>query len=129
MDKELAELLRLRRFVDQEKVDEDLLKYYAGRVRKIRNGGRVCYAVTRQQYGAQATFSVGQPVYNEGGELLGWLGIGLYDHLDYSSKLHGDVRCPDEFWEINLPTKACKDGTPVVTYWQEKSRGQSDRRS
>ena len=46
--------------------------------------------------------------------IMGWLGIGLFEILNYSAK----VRVPCEYWQICLPTKFCETGKQVYTYWQ-----------
>lgn len=107
----------IEKFINQERVNTDTSKYSAGYITKIRTGNKCCYAINMQQCGAEMTFSVGQPVYNTTGALLGYLGLGILDNLDYSNK-EKKTRCPVEFWEVNLPTKVCKEGVQVVTYWQ-----------
>ena len=70
--------------------------------------------VTYATKGAEDTFSIGQPIYDSEHNLLGYLGIGLYDTLDYAS----DIRVPVSFWKICLPTEHCHHGVTVRTYWQ-----------
>lgn len=105
----------LKRFVDQLKdglSDKNLLKYDAGYV--CYHYGH--YVIDRSMKGAEQTFSVGQPVYNDNGDLLGYLGIGLFESLNYGST----IRIPVEFWEICLPTKECQSRVHVKTYWQKE---------
>jgi len=70
--------------------------------------------------GAEETFSVGQPVYDVDGNIMGWLGVGLFSDVDYSS----EIRIPCEYWQICLPTKHCVVGKKVYTYWQNKARNE-----
>lgn len=104
----------LKRFVDQLnfEIDKNNLKYDAGRV-FLHNGH---YIIDRAQKGAEETFSVGQPVYNDNGDLLGYLCIGLFQNLNYGNQ----IRIPVENWEISLPTKECRSGVHVKTYWQKE---------
>lgn len=112
----------MKKFIDQiqygYRVDKNLLIYSAGVVAES-NG---IYLIHLAQSGAENTFSIGQPVFNRTGELLGYLGIGLYEHLDYSAP----IRIPCEFWQICLPTSACVKGVGVYTYWQIHSEKECD---
>ncbi len=106
----------INRFIDQLNSGtkfEDSLMYTAGKV--IYDGN--IYKVAFQQYGAEETFSVGQPVYDKDNNLLGYLGVGLYSSLDYGQT---DIRVPVEHWQICLPTRHCADGKTIYTYWQMK---------
>lgn len=83
------------------------------------NAGVVCeyngnYIIGYEMKGAEETFSIGQPVYDKDKNIMGWLGIGLFEDLNYSA----NVRVPCEYWQICLPTKFCKVGKQVYTYWQ-----------
>ncbi|MBR1904876.1 MAG: hypothetical protein IJ819_00235 [Clostridiales bacterium] len=103
----------IKRFIDHHK-DEDVdTGYDAGRVIKDNNNFIVGY----ETFGAAETFSIGQPVYDEDKNLMGYLGIGLYDALNYSCR---EIRIPVEYWVICLPTSYCKAGKKVYTYWQTK---------
>lgn len=113
-------------FVDQETVDEGLLKYSAGHIVKDWNGGRICYMASSEQYGVRKTFSIGQPVFNREGKLLGYLGIGLLDALNYATKADG-LDIPVEHWEIDLPTQECQDGVAIYTYWQNRARKEQEK--
>lgn len=99
-------------------VDEESLKYYAGKAYKYND----TFIVGYEQMGAQDTFSIGQPIYDEEGNLMGYLGIGLLNSLDYATYSLGDeyrtLRVPVETWQICLPTKHCIHGKKIVTYWQ-----------
>ena len=83
--------------------------------------GHERYIVTDFQEGAREMFSIGQPVYDRGGNLMGYLGMTLWDRLDYSHHKNG-LRIPVERWEICLPTKHCKSGKKIYTYWQNELR-------
>lgn len=89
-------------------------EYSAGVVREDEDGFYIGY----EQIGARETFSVGQPVYDGDKHLMGYLGIGLFMHLDYAA----NIRIPVERWMICLPTRNCKAGKNVYTYWQTTKR-------
>lgn len=105
----------INRFLDtyKEKPDEELLDYSAGIVNVHDNE----FVVDRQQAGAEETFSIGQPIYDKEANLLGYLGIGIFDHLDYANT---NRRIPVEYWKICLPTEYCARGKGIFTYWQMK---------
>ena len=90
----------LNRFIDHYTDENVATKYSAGRVNKYGNG----YMVAYEMEGAKETFSIGQPVYDKDKNIMGWLGIGLFENLNYSAK----VRVPCEYWQICLPTKLVK---------------------
>lgn len=73
------------------------------------------FLIGYEMQGAEETFSIGQPVYDKDGNIMGWLGIGLFRCLNYSAK----VKVPCEYWQICLPTKYCEEGKKVYTYWQK----------
>lgn len=98
------------KFIEQLKIKDMDRQYSAGIV--CNTDGN--YIIGYEQRGAEETFSIGQPVYDKDKNIMGWLGIGLYEDLDYSAK----VRVPCEYWQICLPTKFCKVGKQVYTYWQ-----------
>lgn len=102
----------MNRFIDHYKENGVATKYNAGRVKEYENG----FIISYQQQGAEDTFSIGQPVYDEDKHLMGYLGIGLFRHLDYSAD--GQIRIPVEHWTIDLPTEHCVGGKKVYTYWQ-----------
>lgn len=109
----------IKRFIAElnKEVDyTDNLIYSAGVVLHIGYGDE--YRVAFEQYGASEMFSIGQPVYDEGGNLLGYLGIGISDTLDYNCS----IRVPVEYWTICLPTQHCIDGKQVYTYYQNEAR-------
>ena len=104
----------MNRFIDHYKDENVDTKYDAGVVSKYENGFMIAY----EMGGAKETFSIGQPVYDKDKNLMGFLGIGLYANLDYSTE--GRLRIPVEHWIICLPTKFCESGKRVYTYWQMK---------
>lgn len=104
---------RIKRFIDHYKDDAVETQYKAGIVNKYLNGFMIAY----EQFGAKETFSVGQPVYDEDGNIMGYLGIGLFANLNYSTE--GQQRIPCEHWTVCLPTKYCVEGKRVYTYWQK----------
>lgn len=70
--------------------------------------------------GIKETFSVGQPVYDRYGHIMGYLGIGLYQYVNYWTDCN--IKIPMEYWMICLPTEHCVEGKQVYTYWQHKKR-------
>lgn len=99
------------RFIDDYKRGKQFAtEYSAGVVCEDEDGFHIGY----EQMGARETFSVGQPVYDGDDHLMGYLGIGVYMHLDYAA----NIKIPVERWEICLPTRNCKAGKKVYTYWQ-----------
>lgn len=84
------------------------------------------YIIGYEMCGAEKTFSIGQPVYDKDGNVMGWLGIGLYRNLDYSIEI---MRVPCEYWEICLPTRYCEKGKKVYTYWQQHNGSQTGAES
>jgi hypothetical protein len=84
------------------------------------NAGVVCkidgnYGIGYETKGAEETFSIGQPIYDKDRNIMGWLGIGLFDNLNYHCE---SVRVPCKYWQICLPTEHCIEGKKVYTYWQ-----------
>ena len=80
----------------------------------VNEGGVIC----REQYGAKDTFAVGMPVYSESGEELGRLSIGLWKHLDYSSRTNDGLEIPVEHWRIDGYKGKSQ---PIKTYFQHKA--------
>lgn len=114
-------------FCNQKKPDDKYLEYRCGTVTRI--DGR--FVVGFNQIGAEEyLFSVGQPVYDDEGNVMGWLGIGLYNHLNhYTGDMEEEkrVRIPAYYWEICLPTEHCKEFKRIRSHWQhikERKNGQ-----
>ena len=105
------------KFINQIKETDIDNRFDAGIVVEI-NGE---YAIGYEMEGAKKSFSVGQPVYDTDGNIMGWLGIGLFANLNYSND---EVRIPCEYWKICLPTAYCHTGKKVYTYWQNKEKGE-----
>lgn len=103
----------MNRFIEQ--IGKHETRYNAGTVCEINGGFGICY----NEYGAEETFAVGMPVYDKDNNLMGYLGIGLYDGLTYGGT---DMVIPCEYWQICLPTKNCEVGKKVFTYWQMLER-------
>lgn len=101
------------KFTEQNSIENGDLQYYGGRV--THNNGE--YIVGYSQRGAENTFSICQPVFDKDNNLLGYLGIGMYSHLDYTNHPH-NINIPVYYWKICNPTKHCKVGIEVFTYWQ-----------
>jgi len=112
----------MRRFIDDIK-NPPCLKgnYYSGHVsRNDYEEPGTTYYVAYEQQGAADTFSVGMPVYDKEKNLMGFLGVGLWQNLNYAK---GDmtpdgVSIPVERWEIRNPTQFCQQGKDVFTFWQ-----------
>lgn len=110
----------LHRFIDHYKDENVVTKYHAGTVVKYGS----YFIIVYEMEGAKKTFSIGQPVYDKDNNLMGYLGIGLYENLDYGTE--GKIRIPVEHWMICLPTKYCIEGKTVYTYWQFIERQESE---
>ena len=81
-DEGLISIAKLR-FVDQLKMKNVATAYDAGTVCE-KDGN---FIIGYEMKGAEETFSIGQPVYDVDGNIMGWLGIGLYSSLNYSSEI------------------------------------------
>ena len=103
----------IEEFIYQNSIDKNALQYSSGFVYEEKYG----FIINSQQYGAEDTFSVSQPIYDVDHNKLGYLGIGCFDSLDYTHNPHKE-NVPCIFWRIENPTKYCKHGVKVYTYWQ-----------
>ena len=112
IDKEIG------KFINQIECENVETKYNSGVVTCV-NGE---YLIGYEQLGARDAFTVGQPVYDENGRVMGYLGVGLYEYLDYVGSYAISPRIPVEYWKICLPTKFCKEGKQIFTYWQNRER-------
>ncbi len=99
-----------------DEIDEKLLQYDAGEV--LLKDDK--YIIINHMKGAEELFSIGQPVYDNDGKLMGYLGIALFDNLNYSTDKN--VRIPVEYWQICLPTEDCISGKQVFTYWHNRAK-------
>lgn len=114
---------KIRLFMRDRYLDPDIFKstlqYSAGQV--WESDGRML--VGYEMFGAHPAFSIGQPVYDKDHNLMGYLGVGLLENLNFS----GDIAIPVHTWEICLPTEHCEEGKRVYTFWQDiwASRTQS----
>lgn len=109
----------IRRFLNDtlmNEINEELLQYDAGKVLLVDDR----YIVVDHMKGAEELFSIGQPVYDNDGKLMGYLGIGLFDNLNYSTDKN--VRIPVDYWQICLPTEDCISGKQVFTYWHNEAK-------
>lgn len=104
----------MNRFIEHYKGENIQTQYDAGIVCECDGNFIIGY----ETKGAEETFSIGQPVYDKDNNIMGWLGIGLFDNLDYSAY----IRVPCEYWQICLPTKFCKVGKKIYTYWQKRDK-------
>ena len=100
-------------FTEQNEIGENSLQYSAGTIHS--NDGD--YILGYSQKGAEDTFSICQPMFDENNNLIGYLGIDMYRSLDYTHRPHG-VDIPCYYWKICNPTKYCKVGIKAFTYWQ-----------
>jgi len=100
-------------FTEQNSIESGSLQYFGGKF--AHNNSE--YIIGYSQKGAEDTFSICQPMFDEDNNLLGYLGIGMYSHLDYSDHPH-KLNVPVYYWKICNPTKYCKVGIEVYTYWQ-----------
>ena len=104
----------IKLFIDQNEIDRNYLQYSAGTVNKRYNEWLIC----GEQMGAEKEmFSISQPVYDKDKNLMGYLGIGTFQHLDYSDHPHG-ISIPCYYWRACKPTQYCIEGKKVYTYWQ-----------
>ena len=105
------------KFTEQLNTEEEITtKYEAGNVTLYDGRFQIEWACK----GAIETFSIGQPVYDKDGNIMGWLGLTLLGNLNYHTET--GIRVPVENWEICLPTEYCMPGKKVFTYWQNKAR-------
>lgn len=111
--------MAINRFIDVMHENMET-KYDAGVVYKYENG----FIVSYEQRGALNTFSVGQPVFDEDGNVMGYLGIGMYRSLNYGTTI--EERTPVEHWTICLPTKFCVAGKKIFTYYQNKKKKEGE---
>jgi hypothetical protein len=115
---------KIELFYDQEKPDDKWLTYDSGKLVES-SSGRLCIAY--EERGARMLYSVGQPIYDTDYNLLGHLGIGIYNNLNYcdSPNKEHDILIPVYFWSIENQTRFAISGTKVKTYWhylKEKSK-------
>jgi len=92
----------------KNKYDDKTLSYKAGYV--YENGD-----ISQQQRGAEETFSIGMPVYDENNNELGRLSIRLFKNLNYDAP-GIDIKIPVESWMIDgYKGKA----QPIKTFYQK----------
>ena len=107
----------IKRFIDCYKDENVETKFDSGKVWETNYG----FLINGAMLGAEQTFSIGQPVFNEDGDVLGYLGITILEYLHYiADDFDGIIPC--EAWKIEQPTNHCKQGIKVYTYWQNKER-------
>ena len=106
-------------FAEQLKsgIEEKNLEYETGRVCCVDEH----YVIGFEMLGARSLFSIGQPVYDSENNLMGYLGIGLYDRLNQSFTEFPDLSVPCYYWEICKPTKYCIEGKRIFTYWHKEN--------
>jgi hypothetical protein len=86
---------KIKLFIDEYKTkyDDKVLSYYAGEI--CEDGD-----ITNQQKGAEDTFSIGMPIYDESGAELGRLSIGLFENLTYNTP-DIDIKIPVYTWRVD----------------------------
>lgn len=94
------------------KYDDKTLSYYAGEV--CEDGD-----ITNQQQGAEETFAIGMPVYDESGVELGKLSIGLFKSLNYNTP-DIDFKIPVYTWRIDRYRSEVRK--KIKTYYQVKGQ-------
>lgn len=104
----------IKEFIEQTSINKDLLKYDAGKVYGYEDN---LYLVNNSEHGALGTFSTSQPVYDDENNLLGYLGLNVLRCLNYTKTPQGED-IPVPIWEICNPTKYCKAGVHINTFWQ-----------
>lgn len=109
------------RFSEQDEVKRSTINFDAGYVQEYEEDGNKLYVIEWIQSGAEKTFSIGQPVFNSKGDQMGVLGIYILGN-DYWEKYHIAGLTVMDAWIICMPTKHCKAGEKVYTYWQNKER-------
>ena len=110
--------MEIKKFIDQVTSKNIETKYNAGRVWQCEND----FLVSCETLGAQETFSIGQPVFDTDGNLMGYLSITLLNNLNYFCQDEYVSRIPKECWKICLPTRYCEHGKQIRTFWQNKER-------
>lgn len=95
----------------QIKYEDEVLAYSAGEV--CQDG-----SITNQQIGAEETFAVGMPVYDEGNNELGRLSVGSFEHLNYHAP-ESDVSIPVHYWKID--GYKANERKKIKTYYQVKA--------
>lgn len=107
----------IKKFIDCYEDENVETKFDSGKVSETNYG----FLINGAMLGAEQTFSIGQPVFNEDGDVLGYLGITILEYLHYvADDFDGIIPC--EVWKIEQPTNHCKHGIKVYTYWQNKER-------
>lgn len=106
-----------KRFIDttDEEFNVNNLKYSCGCVRVRQNR----YIIEQHQIGAEHTFCIGMPMYDYDDNLLGYLALTLLKNLNYAGNPDTRRDIPCEVWCIENPTKYCKDGVKIQSYWQK----------
>jgi len=77
----------------------------------IDKDGNIC----SQQSGAEDTFAVGMPMYDEKGNFIGRLSVGIFDGLYYSEYTGEGQKIPVYYWKIE---DYKGEYTKVKTYYQ-----------
>lgn len=82
--------------------------------------------IAYETIGAQETFAVGMPMYDQQGKMLGRLTLDFYDNLDYTMEESDgkEIKVPSEYWRIAgyEPDPDRKETIYPLTYYQLKAR-------
>ena len=111
MQQEVLTMNEIKRFVaDIDSNYSESIKYCAGQVEINGN-------ITQSQLGAIRTFSIGMPVFSTDNKFLGYLGLRLWESLDYAIESNRTNRhkIPVEHWVIEGYRG---NRMPIKTYWQ-----------
>lgn len=77
------------------------------------------YIIVQTYKELEETFSIGQPVYDCNYNLVGYLSIKLYASTYTYKKNDSELlKVPIYYWIVGNPTKYCKSGSYIYTYWQ-----------
>lgn len=93
------------------KYDDKTLQYRAGEI--CEDGD-----ITNQQLGAEETFAIGMPIYDEEGNELGKLSIGLFKNLNYSTP--PTITIPVYTWRVDGYRAAKRKR--IYTYYQHNRK-------
>ena len=71
--------------------------------------------ITNQQKGAEDTFAIGMPVYDDEDNFVGHLSIGLFENLNWSDRTSDGQEMPVYYWKVD-GYKGKRQG--IKTYYQ-----------
>lgn len=105
--------MKIEKFIEQKEneIDKNCYKYDWWYI--VEDNWE--FVIAYSQVWASESFSIWQQVFDKEWNLMWYLWIALYNHLDYGR----DIRVPYEKWVICLPTEYCKEWKEVVGYRQK----------